>query len=66
MRLFLGDQSVVITKVLILIFEKADVCVHIVSGSSGNSVFEVRPQRASGLAVCFAGKREGLECPKSL
>ena len=34
-----------------------------VSGSSENSVFEVRPQRASGLAVClFLQERvKGLE-----
>ena len=48
----LGDQSVVITKDFFLCFEEADVCVLIISGSSGNSVFEVRPRRASGLAVC--------------
>ena len=52
MRLFLGDQSVVITKDLFLCFEEADVCVRGVSGSCMNSVFEVRPRRASGLAVC--------------
>ena len=61
MILFLGDQSVVITKDLFLCFEEADVCVRIVSGSSGNSVFEVRPQRACGLAVCT-----GLESPRVL
>ena len=60
MRLFLGDQSVVITKDFILYFEEADVCVRIVSGSNVNSMFEVRPQRASGLAVCT-----GLESPRS-
>ena len=48
----LGDQSVVITKVLILVFEEADLRVRVVSGSSENSVFEVRPRQASGLAVC--------------
>ena len=52
MRLFLGDQSVVITKDFILCFEEADVCIRIISGSSGNSVFEMRPRRAGGLAVC--------------
>ena len=31
-----------ITKVLLLIFEEADVCVRIVSGPSGDSVFRVR------------------------
>ena len=60
MRLFLGDQSVVITKDFILCFEEADVCVSIVSGSSVNSVFEVRPRRACGLAVCTE-----LESPRS-
>ena len=44
-----------------LFFEEADVCVRIVSGPSVdsvvssscvNSVFEVRPRRAGGLAVC--------------
>ena len=57
-RLFLGDQSVVITKDF-LCFEEADVCVRIVSGFSGNSVFEVRPRRASGLAVCSCGNKRG-------
>ena len=38
-----------------LCFEDADLCVRDVSGSSENSVFEVRPRRASGLAVCFCG-----------
>ena len=52
MRLFLGDQSVVITKVPSLYFEEADECVRGVSSSCVNSVFEVRPRRASGLAVC--------------
>ena len=40
------------------------MCVRIVSGSSGNSVFEVRPRRACGLAVC-SGTREGLESLRS-
>ena len=40
---------------------EADKCVRVVSGSSGNSVFEVRPRRASELAVCT-----GLESPRSL
>ena len=55
MRAFIGDQSVVITKDFILCFEEADMCVRIVSGSSGNSMFEVRPRRASELAVCSCG-----------
>ena len=46
---------------LFLYFEEADGCVRIVSGPSGdsgvsslcvNSLFEVRPRRAGGLAVC--------------
>ena len=57
----LGDQSVVITKVPSLYFEEADGCVRGVSGSSENSVFEVRPRRACGLAVCT-----GLESPRVL
>ena len=57
MRLFLGDQSVVITKDFFLCFEEADVCVRVVSGSSGNSVFKVRPRRASELAVCSCGNK---------
>ena len=38
------------------------MCVRIVSGSSGNSVFEVQYHRASELAVCSCGnKRETRE-----
>ena len=48
----LGDQSVVITKDFHLCFEEADECVRGVSSSCVNSVFEVRPRRACGLAVC--------------
>ena len=40
----LGDQSVVITKVLFLYFEEADLRVRGVSSSCVNSVFEVRPR----------------------
>ena len=57
MRLFLGDQSVVITKDFFLCFEEADVCARVVSGSSVISLFEVRPRRASGLAVCSCGNK---------
>ena len=69
MRLFLGDQSVVITKDFICSFEEADVCVRIVSGPSGDSVFRVRVRTCClrcglgelvGLAVCT-----GLESPRS-
>ena len=55
MRLILGDQSVVITKVPSLHFEEADLRVRGVSSSCVNSLFEVRPRRASGLAVCSCG-----------
>ena len=34
------------------------MCVRVVSGSSENSVFEVRPRRASGLAVCSSCENE--------
>ena len=37
-RLFLGDQSVEITKVFILVFEEAELRVRVVSSSSGSSV----------------------------
>ena len=35
-----------------LYFEEADKCVRGVSSSCVNSLFEVQPRRASGLAVC--------------
>ena len=35
------------------VFEEADLRVRVVSSSSKNSVFEVRPRRANGLAVCL-------------
>ena len=44
-----------------LFFEEADACVRGVSGSCVNLVFEVRPRRACGLAVCT-----GLESPRVL
>ena len=37
-RLFLGDQSVVITKVFYFVFEEADLRVCVVSSSSESSV----------------------------
>ena len=49
-----------ITKVT-LYFEEADLRVPGVSSSRVNSVFEVRPWRACGLAVC-----SGLESPRVL
>ena len=66
MRLFLGDQSVVITKDFFPYFEEADVCVRIVSGSSGNSVFEVRPRRACELAVCTGLESKEYKCELAL
>ena len=57
-----------ITKDFICSFEEADGCVCdclgpsedlVFSGSGANSVFEVRPRRAGGLAVCT-----GLESPR--
>ena len=62
----LGDQSVVIIKVLFLYFEEADLRVRGVSGSCVNSVFEVRPRRASELAVCSCGNKRGTRESKSL
>ena len=38
MRVVLGDQSVVITKVFFLVFEEADLRVHVVSSFSESSV----------------------------
>ena len=38
MRVILGDQSVVITKILILVYEEADLRVRGVSSSSESSV----------------------------
>ena len=38
----------------------------VVSGSSVNSVFEVRPRRASVLAVCSCGNKRGTRESKSL
>ena len=60
MRLFLSDQSVVITKDFFLYFEEADLLVRGVSSSCVNSLFEMRPRRACELAVC-----SGLEGPRS-
>ena len=42
------------------------MCVRVVSGSSENSVFEVRPRRASGLAVCSCGNKRGTRESKEL
>ena len=43
-----------------LFFEEVDKYVRGVSSSCVNSLFEVRPRRASGLAVCT-----GVESPRS-
>ena len=59
MRLFLGDQSVVITKDFSLYFEEADMCVHVVSSSGANLLFEVRPRRACGACGVY-----GLGSPR--
>jgi len=40
-------------QVFIIVFEEADLRVRVVSGSSENSVFEVRPRQACILAVCL-------------
>jgi len=37
-RVFLGDQSVEITKVFIFVFEEANLRVRVVSSSCGSSV----------------------------
>ena len=49
-----------------LFFEEADKCVRGVSSSCVNSVFEVRPRRASGLAVCSCGNKRGTRESKEL
>ena len=60
-RLFLGDQSVVITKDFICYFEEADVCVRVVLSSGADSVdWGAAPRRAGGLAVCT-----GLGSPRA-
>ena len=61
MRVFIGDQVFRSPRDLSLFFEEADVCVRGVSSSGANLLFEVRPQRASELAVCT-----GLESPRVL
>ena len=42
------------------------MCVRIISGSSGNSVFEVRPRRVSELVVCSCGNKRGTRESKEL
>ena len=53
MRLFLGDQSVVITKDFFFALRRRTSVFAVFSSSRVNSLFEVRPRRASGLAVCL-------------
>ena len=60
MRLFLGDQSVVITKDFICFFEEADGCVRIVLGPSVDSVFRVRVRTLC--LRCGLGELVGLAC----
>ena len=55
-----------ITKVSSLYFEEADLRVRGVSSSCENSVFEVRPRRASELAVCSCGNKRGTRESKEL
>ena len=55
-----------ITKVPSLCFEKADACVRIVSSSCVNSVFEVRPRRACGLAVYGTRESKEFKCELAL
>ena len=64
-RVILGDQSVVITKVFILCFEEVDLRVRGVSSSSESSVEGCGLGKLACLRVfVLAGKREGLESPK--
>ena len=55
-----------ITKDFILFFEEADLRVRGVSSSCVNSLFEVRPRQASGLAVCSCGNKRGTRESKEL
>ena len=48
-----------------LVFEEADLRVRGVSSSRVNSVFEVRPRRASELAVCSCRNKRGTSESKS-
>ena len=52
MRVLIGDQVFRSPRDFFLYFEEADVCVRGVSSSGANLLFEVRPRRAGGLAVC--------------
>ena len=47
-------------------FEEADECVRGVSSSCANLMFEVRPRRASGLAVCSCENKRGTREFKEL
>ena len=64
-RLFLGDQSVVITKVFYFVFEEEDLRVCVVSSSSESSVQRCGLGKLACLRVfVLTGIREGLESPK--
>ena len=66
LTVFLGDQSVEITKVFHLIFEEANLRVRVVFKFLWELGVEVRPRQASVLAcVVLAGIREGLVSPRS-
>ena len=65
MRLFLGDQSVVITKDFTLYFEEVDLRVRGVSSSSESLVLRCGLGKLACLRVfILARTREGLESPK--
>ena len=66
MRLFLGDQSVVITKDFFFALRRWTSVFAVFSSSRVNSLFEVRPRRASGLAVCSCGNKRGTRESKEL
>ena len=61
----LGDQSVVITKVLLCTLRRRTCGFAIVSGSSENLVFEVRPRRALWACSVFGNKRGTRESKSS-
>ena len=66
MRVIIGDQSVVITKVFILVFEEADLRVHVVASSSES----LATRCGLGKLVCLqcvvlAVTREGLVSSRS-
>ena len=58
MRVILGDQSVVITKLFNLVFEEADLWVRVFSGSSENSVSRCGLGKLLCLHVLFLWEQE--------